>query len=236
MTEAAKTPLVLIPGLMCDARLWEPQMPAFGRRTVVHAAITEADSISTLAVSVLANAPPRFALAGFSMGGIVAMEIVRQAPGRVERLALLSTNPKAEHPDVASARAIQIEAARNGELRGVMENDLLPRYLAPKPTNPKLLELCLDMALGLGPGVFERQARALATRADQQDTLAGYRGPALLLIGEEDRLCPPDRHDLMRRLMPHAISARVANAGHLPTLEKPAETRQAVSRWLEVVA
>lgn len=227
------TPLVLIPGLLCDARLWGPQMAALGRRTVIHAAITDADSISELASRVLAVAPPIFALAGLSMGGIVAMEMVRQAPDRVERLALLSTNPKAELPEVSSSRAIQIDAARAGRLRQVMQEDLLPRYFAEESDQIELAGLCLDMALSLGAEVFERQSLALAHRADQQSSLASYKGITLVLVGDEDRLCPSDRYELMLSLMPQAKGVRIARAGHLPTLERPVEIAQALLSWLE---
>ncbi len=96
-------PLVLIPGMMCDARMWGPLPGALGRRTVIHAAATEADTIPALAARILAVAPPRFALAGLSMGGIVAMEMLAQRPERIAKLALLDTNPLAEAPQVAAA-------------------------------------------------------------------------------------------------------------------------------------
>ncbi|MBV0914011.1 alpha/beta fold hydrolase [Anianabacter salinae] len=227
------TPLVLIPGMMCDARLWGPQMGAFGRRCVIHAAITEADRVEDLAAAVLDHAPARFALAGLSMGGIVAMEMVRQAPGRVERLALLDTNPRAEAPEVQAARDAQIQKANAGQLREVLRDEMKPNYLADGPGKQAILDLCMDMALTLGPEVFERQSRALASRPDQQDTLRAYTGPALVLMGEGDRLCPRDRHDLMHALMPHSRLVIVPRSGHLPTLEQPETTTAALLRWLE---
>jgi pimeloyl-ACP methyl ester carboxylesterase len=225
------TPLVLLPGMMCDARLFAPQMGALGRRAVTVAPCTEADTMSDLAALVLADAPPRFALAGLSMGGIVAMEIVRQAPERVDRFALLDTNPLPEAPEVSARREPQIAKALAGGLAVVMRDEMKPNYLATR--DPGILDLCLDMALGLGPDVFARQSRALATRPDQRETLAAYRGPALILTGAEDILCPRDRHDLMHTLMPHAAYAVIDGAGHLPTLEKPQETTAALVRWLE---
>ena len=227
------TPLVLLPGMMCDARLWTPQMGAVGRRPVLHAPVTEHDTVSGLASAVLAVAPPRFALAGLSMGGIVAMEIVRQAPERVERLALLDTNPRAELPEVRAAREPQIEAVRRGRLRDVMRDELKPNYLAETPRKRDVLDLCMDMALTLGPEVFERQSRALASRPDQQKTLSAYRGPTLILMGEEDRLCPRDRHELLHSLIPGSRFVTVSGAGHLPTLEQPEKTTAELVRWLE---
>jgi pimeloyl-ACP methyl ester carboxylesterase len=227
------TPLVLLPGMMCDARLWGPVMGAFGRRTVIHGALTEHDTVEALAARVLAEAPPRFALAGLSMGGIVAMEIVRQAPHRVERLALLDTNPLAELPDVRARRAPQIAKARAGRLEDVMRDEMKPNYLAAGPRKKPILDLCMDMALSLGPEVFERQSRALASRPDQQETLRTFHGDALVLMGREDRLCPRERHDLMRALLSSSRLALVDGAGHLPPLEQPAQTAHELASWLD---
>lgn len=227
------TPLVLLPGMMCDARLWAPQMAALGRRAVLHAPITEHDTVADLAAAVLAAAPPRFALAGLSMGGIVAMEIVRQAAGRVERLALLDTNARAELPEVRAARLPQIEAARAGRLGEIMRDELKPNYLADTAGKPAILDLCMAMAQALGPDVFVRQSRALAARPDQQQALAAYRGPALVLMGAEDRLCPRDRHELLHRLLAGSRFAIVPESGHLPTLEQPERTTAELVRWLE---
>jgi len=227
------TPLVLIPGMMCDDRMWSDITSVVSDRMVIHAPITKADTVKELAALILGDAPPLFALAGLSMGGIVAMELVRQAPDRVERLALLDTNPRAEAPEVAARRQGQIDRVLAGNLAAVMRDELKPGYLAPGPQNTAVLDLCLDMALGLGPDVFARQSVALRDRLDQQDTLARFRRPALVLMGEHDRLCPRDRHDLMLRLMPQARLAIIPGAGHLPTLEQPAETLREMVRWLQ---
>lgn len=227
------TPLVLLPGMMCDARLWGPQMGALGRRAVLHAPLTEHDTVQALAAAVLAAAPPRFALAGLSMGGIVAMEVLRQAPARVDRLALIDTNPRAELPSVQAAREPQIAAVNAGGLREIMRDELKPNYLVDSPEKPAILDLCMDMAMGLGAEVFVRQSRALAARPDQSETLASWQGPTLILMGAEDRLCPRDRHDQMHALMPQSTLEIVENAGHLPTLEQPERTTAALIRWLE---
>jgi len=218
------TPLVLIPGMMCDARMWGGLPASLSPRPVIHHVPTGADSMAALAAIFLADAPPRFALAGLSMGGILSMEILRQAPERVERLALLDTNPRAETPEVQAGRAPQIGRALTGGLAAVMRDEMKPNYLAAGPGQGAILDLCMDMALALGPEVFARQSRALRDRADQQATLAAFAGPALVLMGAEDRLCPRDRHDLMHRLMPQSRLIIIPGAGHLPTLEAPAAT------------
>ena len=227
------TPLVLIPGMMCDARMWVDLAAALHPRPVIHALPSGADTVAGLAAGVLRMAPPRFALAGLSMGGIVAMEVLAQAPERVERLALLDTNPRAEAPEVQVRRGSQIERALSGGLRAVIRDEMKPNYLADGPDRQAILDLCMDMALALGPEVFARQSRALRDRPDQTATLAAFQGPALVLMGAEDRLCPRDRHDQMHALMPQSRLVIIEGAGHLPPLERPKETQAALSRWLE---
>jgi pimeloyl-ACP methyl ester carboxylesterase len=226
-------PLVLIPGMMCDARMWGAIPAALHPRPVVHHMPVGADTMEALARDVLRDAPPRFALAGLSMGGIVAMEVLAQAPERVERLALLDTNPRAELPEVQARREPQIARALQGGLAKVMRDEMKPNYLAEGPDQKAILDLCLDMALSLGPEVFARQSRALRDRQDRQAALARFKGPALVLMGAQDRLCPRDRHDLMHELMPQSELVIIDGAGHLPTLERPDETTAALRRWLE---
>lgn len=225
------TPLVLIPGMMCDARMWGGLDTGLGV-PVIHYIPTCADSMADLAARFLSDAPRRFALAGLSMGGILAMEILRQAPDRVSRLALLDTNPRAETATVQSRRGPQIDRALAGDLEGVMRDDMKPNYLASGPNTDAILDLCMDMALSLGPHVFARQSRALRDRPDQQATLAAFKGPALVLMGAEDRLCPLDRHQLMHDLMPQSRLHIVPGAAHLPPLEQPEATARALRDWL----
>ncbi len=226
--------LVLLPGMMCDARLWWPQMVAFsGTRALQFAPITGAEHISTIAGQVLEGAPDRFALAGLSMGGIVAMEVYRRAPERVTRIALLDTNPLAETPEVAAGREPQIVAAKAGRLAEVMRDQMKPNYLAPGPARAEVLDMVMEMAEGLGPDVFVRQSRALQRRSDQQAVLRRISVPALVLCGEHDTLCPVRRHEFMAELIPGAELRVMEDAGHLPTLEQPGATTEALQEWLE---
>lgn len=227
-------PLVFLPGMMCDARLFGPQIAALGKdREVYVAPISNHNTVAALAAEVLKNAPPSFALAGLSMGGIVAMEVIAQAQGRVERLALMDTNPRAETPAVAAMRGPQMEAVKAGNLQDIMRNQMMPKYLKDSAQNPELLELCWDMAKDLGAEVFLRQSEALRDRPDQQETLRGYTGKALVLCGKHDVLCPLERHELMHTLLPNSRLEIIENAGHLPTLEQPQLTTAALTRWLE---
>ncbi|WP_420332669.1 alpha/beta fold hydrolase [Roseibium sp.] len=229
------TPLVLLPGMMCDARLYGPQIAALSGRVPMHLApITAYDTVQALARDVLENAPPKFALAGLSMGGIVAMEIVRQAPDRVSRLALLDTNPRAELDEVRQAREPQIASVRAGGLHTVMRDELKPNYLANGPRRQDVLDMCMIMAMDLGPDVFERQSRALQTRPDQQQTLKSVNVPTLVLMGREDRLCPLDRHELLHALIAGSTFKIIEGAGHLPTLEQPEAVNAAFKTWLDM--
>jgi pimeloyl-ACP methyl ester carboxylesterase len=227
-------PLVLLPGMMCDARLFAPQIAAFSRDRAVHVApIGGHDTTAALAREVLAHAPPRFALAGLSMGGIVAMEMMAQAPDRVARLALIDTNPLAELPAVQARRQPQIDRVRDGALARVMREEMKPNYLAHGPGKVAILDLCLTMAVDLGPDVFARQSIALRDRPDRQDVLRGVTVPTLVLCGAEDRLCPVERHSLMQALVPGSRLVVVPGAGHLPVLEQPERTTAALRAWLD---
>jgi pimeloyl-ACP methyl ester carboxylesterase len=228
------TPLVLLPGMMCDARLFAPQVAALSaRRTVQVAALTGHATMAALAAEVLRDAPPRFALAGLSMGGIVAMEMSAQAPERIERLALLDTNPLAERPEVQARRGPQMAAVQAGRLAGVMRDEMKPNYLAEGPGKAAILDLCMEMALALGPEVFVRQSLALRDRADRQEALRALDVPALVLCGAEDRLCPPERHHLLHGLLRRSRLVIVPGAAHLPTLERAEVTTRALADWLD---
>lgn len=229
------TPLVLLPGMMCDARLFGPQIAALSGSVPLHLApITAFDTVQALAEDILQKAPPAFALAGLSMGGIVAMEVYRQAPDRVSRLALLDTNPRAELEDVRQRREPQIDAVRAGGLRDVMRDELKPNYLANGPLRQDVLHTCMTMALDLGPDVFERQSRALQRRPDQQESLRSVDVPTLILMGKEDRLCPLERHELMHALIAGSELTIIEGAGHLPTLEQPEAVNAAFKSWLDI--
>ncbi|MEM7091126.1 MAG: alpha/beta hydrolase [Pseudomonadota bacterium] len=191
--------------------------------------------MSGLAARILNNAPREFALGGLSMGGIVAMEMVRQAPDRIAGLALLDTNPLAEAEEVRARRAPQIKRARAGHLDSVMRDEMKPNYLCDGENKTEILDLCMDMAMDLGPDVFCDQSAALRDRPDQTDTLRKYDKPTLVLCGREDRLCPISRHELLHQLLPRSNLVIIDGAGHMPTLEKPVETSRALGRWLKDV-
>ncbi len=230
------TPLILLPGMMCDARLFSPQIDALsGKFPILSVPIGGHDTMQALAAEVLTYAPQRFVLAGLSMGGIVAMEIFRQAPSRVVGLALMDTNHLAEVDEVKARRGPQIDAVERGNLRKVMAEEMKPNYLTDGPRRTAILDLCMDMALDLGPDVFVNQSKALRDRPDQSNTLGDFAGAALVLCGRDDALCPVSRHELMHELMPQSRLEIIESASHLPTLEQPQKTTAALSRWLETI-
>ena len=220
--------------MMCDARLFQHQVSVFSSERAVHVGcLTGADNIQQLARDVLSTAPQEFALAGLSMGGIVAMEIIRQAPERVTHLALMDTNPLPEPDDVRKIRADQVARVNTNGLEHVMRDELKPNYLADGPRRNEVLDLCMTMALDLGTNTFATQAHAITNRPDQQQTLQQVGVPTLILTGDCDRLCPMDRHTLMHDLVPDSTLVVIPDAGHLPTLEQPSLSTKAMQKWLQ---
>jgi len=228
-------PLVFLPGMMCDARLFGPQISELSAEYCVTVApITHGERIEEIASSLLDQLPARFALAGLSMGGIVAMELLRRAPDRITRLALMDTTPLAETPPIAAARELQIVAARTGRMMDVVREEMKPNYFAPSPHRAEVMDLVMDMALALGPEVFVRQSRAMQRRRDQQVTLRKCKVPTLVICGAHDQLCPVKRHTFMAELIPYAHLRIIEDAGLFPTLEAPAEATQALRDWLKL--
>ena len=227
-------PLVLLPGMMCDARLFAPQINDLSRdHAVTVAPITQGERVEEIASGLLDVLPAKFALAGLSMGGIVAMELLRRAPERITRLALMDTNPLAETPQTAAAYEPMIIGARAGRLDEVLRGFMKPDYLAPGPQRLAVLNQVFEMGRDLGPEVLVRQVRALQRRRDQQPTLRRCKVPTLILCGAYDTLTPLKRHAFMADLIPYARLEVIEEAGHLPTLEAPEATSAALRVWLK---
>ena len=229
--------VVLLPGMMCDERLFAFQAERLkqepsGPFHVIIPRLDHAETVQGLAASILAETPSSFALCGLSMGGIVAMEMMAQAPYRIERLALMDTNPLAETAEGTVRRNRQIKDVQAGGLKQMMAEEMKPHYLADRQEKESHLDLCMAMALSIGDQAFIEQSRALRDRPDQTDTLRAVRCPTLILHGKEDRLCPPERHHLMHHLVPHARLVQISDAGHLPPLEAPDDTLTHMSGWL----
>ncbi len=228
-------PLVLLPGFMCDARLFRPQIDVLSReRAVTVAPISLGERVEEIASSLLDQLPHRFALAGLALGGVVALEIMRRAPDRVLRLCLISTDAQADTPQIAAAREDLIIGAQAGRLDEMMRKVVGSDALAPGPQRIPILNDLLSMASDLGPEVFVRQMRALQRRPDQQSTLCRIKAPSLVLGGKHDTLTPARKLGFMADMIPNADLHLLDNAGHLPTLEVPGVVTNAMQSWLQV--
>lgn len=229
-------PVVLLPGMMCDARLFTPQVTMLSLAcSVMVSPLTGGSTVQKLAERVLADAPPRFVLGGHGMGGVVAMEVARRAADRVAGLVLISTSPLPEAPGRAAEREPQIIAARTGSLERVLRDAIKPTDLAPTPRRDAVLEVMVDMGLALGAEVFVDQSRALQRRPDQQSTLRRLSCPSLVLCGAEDQITPVGVHELMSGLLRDAHLRVISGAGHLPTLEQPESVTAAIATFLQEI-
>jgi pimeloyl-ACP methyl ester carboxylesterase len=228
------TPLVLVPGLLCDGRLWSHQVAYLS--DVADPVVTEvptSGSVGGMARDVLRRAPETFALAGLSMGGYVALEIMRQAPERVTALALLDTSARADTWEQTQSRLELLRLAEAGRFAEVPRL-LLPRILHPaRLADEDLISTVVGMASAVGPEAFERQERAIMARPDSRGDLASIGCPTLVLCGREDELTPPHLHEEMAEHIPGAQLHVVDECGHLSTLERPAQVNEALRDWLE---
>ena len=223
----------MVPGMMCDERIFSPQIEELSTNLEVTVAdISSFPTVRELASDLLKKAPKSFSLLGHSMGGIVAMEIYSQEPNRIEKLILMDTNPKAELDEVKLKREPQIKDVREGKLLEVMRDEMKPNYLAESENKSSVLDVCMDMALSLGPDVFINQSRALQKRTDQLNTIQSINIPVLIMCGSEDKLCTVERHEMMHNMISDSDLKIINNAGHMPTLEQPRETTEVLKEWL----
>lgn len=206
---------------MCDGRLFDAQKRALERKglTCFDSALTADDTVEKLAARLLSDVPEDFALVGLSMGGIVALELIRQAPERVTHLALLNTTHRADQS--GERRNAQLERVRRGELDLVLRDELKPIYMHPANRLKARLDLLAHMAEELGEATFERQAKALMQRRAYTDLLPSIECPTLVLTGEDDAVCPPALHQEMANSIPGARLVLIPQCGHLSTLEQP---------------
>ncbi len=226
-------PLVLIPGMMADARLFAPQITEFARTRAITVALPiGGDRVEIIAERMLPQLPQRFALAGHGLGGVVAMEILRRAPDRVSRVCLMSTSPLPESPAQASEREPQIIGARTGRLLEAVKSLVCADWMAPSSKRVALAHDIVQMGVELGGDLFVAQSRAMQRRQDMQAALRRYKAPALVLCGEADQLNPLKRQRIMAELMPSSQIQVVPYASHMLPLENPHAVNQAMGDWL----
>ena len=226
--------LMLLPGLLNDERLWEHQVAALAPLADIRVAdLTRDDSLAGMAERVLAQAPGRFALAGLSMGGYVAMEILRRAPERVDRLALLDTSARPDTPEQSQRRKDAVAIARAGGFDKIMPT-MLPNLVHPDHLAlERVGGIAKAMALAVGPEAFARQQNAIMHRPDSRPGLPRVPCPTLVVVGADDAVTPPEWAEEMADLIPAARLEVVAHCGHLSTLEQPQAVSALMAAWLQ---
>ena len=228
------TQLLLLPGLACNAVMWQRQVSALPGHwnphvTDVH---TRFDSLPAMAQALLQEQPGDLILCGASMGGILAMEVVRQAPGRVKALALLGTNARPETPAMAQLREVAIAFFNNGRAREVLMLNLPMAFHPSRAADTALTQTYLDFVLAAGAVQLVRQNRAIMSRPDARLHLPQVTCPTLVMCGDADQLTPPECSREIAALIPHAALAMVARCGHMLTMERPLEVNAVLLPWL----
>lgn len=232
---------ILIPGNMCDARMWDGGhncirecLQGLTGRPPVDADVYSDHSIKNMAARILAETEGPLLPVGFSMGAIVALEMAVRSPGRVRGLVMAGYNASADLPERATQRPVQQKAVRQGRLREIVVEQLLPNYLAdPNRHNEALRAVVTDMALALGTEIFVAQSEALRLRENGIPALSQLRTPVLYLAGREDVLCPPEWHQRWAELTPGSRCEVIEKAGHMVPLEQPQAFAAVIADWFE---
>lgn len=228
-----KTPLVLLPAFMTTRALWGPQIEALADIAEIEVVeLTPYDSVTKMAAAVLDRAPERFALAGLSLGGFTAFEILRRAPERIMRLALVSTTAGGDAPERLAARKTQIDAVRSGRFDEVVEGFLKVLQSPAHPWSPAVLETVRQMIYEAGPDCFFRQQDAMRNRVEMRDSLAAISCPTIVIHGRDDQSWPLENGEELAQLIPGARLSVIENCGHFPTLDQPEQTNAALRDWL----
>jgi pimeloyl-ACP methyl ester carboxylesterase len=229
--------VLFVPGLNCTATLFAPQIAALKDSCRCHVAEHGgADSLEAIAADILARAPQRFVLAGLSMGGYVAYEILRQQPQRVVGLALLDTRAEPDTEEEAERRRRTIALARNGQFEQ-LHGILWPRLVHPDRRSDKTLEsTVIGMMRDTGPERFVRQQTAVLNRADYRPLLPTIAVATLVLVGGADVITPPEHAAKLFKAIPRARYAELAECGHLSSLERPEAVNGELSRLLDEIS
>ncbi|MEL6640136.1 MAG: alpha/beta fold hydrolase [Pseudomonadota bacterium] len=226
-------PVVLIPPVLCDARVFADQIGVLSiDHPVVVAPARGQDTIGEMAQSVLDVSPPNFAVCGAGLGGMVALEIIQRAPERVSRIALINTVAQADTPATASDRETQIIAAKSGRFDDVVAHELDTARLHADADTGAIAPLLRRMAMGIGPDAYIGATRALQKRKDQQGVLRKIRQPALVICGDSDPQTPVRRQEFIAEMIPYAAHEVIENAGFLPMLEQPDAVSAVLKAWV----
>lgn len=226
-------PVVMIPPMLCDARVFQDQIAAISRSTAVLVVPTGmGDTLEEIAVQILDWAPRSFSLVGAAMGGMIALEIIRRAPDRVARIALINTTAQADTPQQASNRETEIIAAKSGRFADVIAHEIDPERFHEHADRATLTTLMRNMANAIGAETYVSQARALQKRKDQQAILRQIKRPALVISGDSDPATPLRRQEFIAEMIPYAKHDVIPDAGFMPTLEQPHHVSTALRDWL----
>lgn len=227
-------PIVLVPPMLCDLGVFGPQMLDLAKdHAVMFAPTTQGERMEEIASQILTWAPAKFALVGMGMGGMVALEILRRAPQRVTRIALIATSAQAETPETAAARESHIIAAKGGgRWHEVLQHEINSTWMAPTTDRVALVRHLRQMGEALGPAAYVSQSRAMQRRKDQQSTLSQIKQPAMVICGRHDGQYPVKRQEFMAELIPYATLEVIEDAGYMPTLEAPDQVTAALRRWM----
>lgn len=226
-------PVVFIPGTLCDARVFFPQIEALSQNWVVSVAPPlDGGSILQYAMRLAAQLPSRFSVVGHELGACIAMELVRKYPERVDRLAIMSANALADVPGDITRREHDIVAARSGPFPGCYTSALASR-LSVESSADHVLPILHDMAEASNPQIYIDHIRAMQKRPDQQSTLRRYRKPVGIICGRDDPIYPLRRIEFLAQLVPDAQLYVIDRAGHYPSLENPMDCTLALMRWLK---
>lgn len=230
------TPLVVIPGLGSDAAVWRPTLEALGAEAdgAVGDTLSD-DSLTAMAGRILADAPPRFALAGVSMGGMVALEIMRAAPERVERLALVDTNARPDTPEQAERRrAVNVAMLQTDDLAALAAPAIA--YMVHPGAEPSVRAALSAMTVRIGARTYVRQNEAVMARADLRPVLSTLRLPTLVVVGAQDMMTPLSCSEEIRDGIAGAVLHVIPDCGHLPPIEAPERLAGLMRDWLQAPA
>lgn len=226
-------PVIFVPGMLCDARLFLHQIVHLSQSRAVTVMLPLQATVEEMSEAVLAAAPAKCALVGHGLGGDVVLDVFRRAPERVSRMALISSNPMAETPQLAAAREARMVGARMGRVAQVALDEIPPEALAPLDTRDETLALLQEMAVGLGAEAFLTQSKAMQRRPDQQKVMRRAMLPVLILAGRLDTVVPLRRQDFLSALMPYGRLQIIEDAGHLSPLEQPEAVTSALRSFLD---
>ncbi|MQP64675.1 alpha/beta fold hydrolase [Niveispirillum sp. SYP-B3756] len=233
---APRSVIYLLPGLLCDGIVWKHQAEALTAdgHEVRIPDFRFFDSLNAMAQAVLAEAPARFALAGHSMGGRVALEIIRQRPDRVDRLGLLDTGTHGPQPGEPEKRQVLIDLAKAEGMTALAARWLPPMVHPDRLQDPDFMGVLTDMVERMSPEIYEGQVRALLNRPDAGPGLSRIGCPVMLGVGRQDGWSPPAQHQAMADAIPQAKLEIFEQSGHMAPMEAPVAVTQALRRWLAV--